>query len=113
VPLCRSPVEEVKLALYRVRSRIWNSQYVDAMRLLMDLLKRMGYDPDRPEELQLKVPRTTTEVSTFVESLQDIPFDEESDVRILLSTLICTFKLAIPFTNRLRRIRTNNLCGSA
>lgn len=93
--LCQTPVEDVKLALYRVRSRIWNSQCADAMRLLMDVLKRVGYDPDRPELLRLKVPRTTAEVSTFVENLRDVPFDEESDVRILLSTLICKFNHGI------------------
>jgi len=89
VSLCESPVEDVKLALYRVRSRIWDSQYAEAMRLLKDVLKRVGYDPERPELLRLKVPRTLAEVETFRAGLQDIPYDEDSDVRILLSTLIC------------------------
>jgi hypothetical protein len=59
------------------------------MRLLKDVLKRVGYDPERPELLRLKVPRTLAEVETFRAGLQDIPYDEDSDVRILLSTLIC------------------------
>jgi hypothetical protein len=59
------------------------------MRLLKDVLKRVGYDPERPELLRLKVPRTLAEVETFRAGLQDIPYDEDGDVRILLSTLIC------------------------
>jgi hypothetical protein len=61
------------------------------MVLLKDVLKRVGYDPERPELLRLKVPRTLTEVETFRQGLKSIPYDEDSDVRILLSTLICEY----------------------
>jgi len=59
------------------------------MRLLKEVLCRVGYDPERPELLRLSVPRTLTEVETFRKGLTEGPYDEDSDVRILLSTLIC------------------------
>jgi hypothetical protein len=89
VKLCETPIEDVKLALYRVRTKIWNSQYNEAMVLLLDVLRRQGYDPDYPEQLNLKVPRTLDEVETFCGALKEVPYDEESDVRILLATLMC------------------------
>lgn len=61
------------------------------MTLLFDVLRRQGYDPDCPEKLHLKVPTTVDEVVRFVGSLREVPYDEESDVRILLATLICEF----------------------
>jgi hypothetical protein len=100
VSLCKNPIEDVKLALYRVRSKIWDSQYSDAMRLLLDVLKRSGYDADRPETLSLKVPRTLSEFEAFVGKLQEVTYDEDSDIRLLLSNLICQF-CACPCSNLL------------
>jgi hypothetical protein len=92
--LCETPIESVKLALYRLRTKIWNNQYNDAMILLFDVLKQQGYDPDRPEDLHLKVPNTLDEVASFVGALREVPYDEESDVRLLLTPLICKFPLS-------------------
>lgn len=62
------------------------------MRLLQEVFQRVGYDLEQPEPLRLKVPRTLAEVETFRQGLRDISYDEESDVRILLSTLICEYQ---------------------
>lgn len=89
VDICQTPNEEVKLALYRVRVTIWNSRYAEAMGILLATLRRQGYDPDYPEQLNLRAPKTLDEVHGYAETLKDVNYDEDSDVRILLSTLIC------------------------
>lgn len=86
---CQTPAEEVKLALYQVRIKIWSSCYAEAMELLLDTLRRQGYDPDHPEKLNLRAPKTLAEVETYLNRLDRIEYNEDDDVRMVLATLIC------------------------
>lgn len=72
-----------------MRIKIWNSHYAEAMNILLATLRKQGFDPDHPNEAQLRSPKTVDEVRVLVDSLKEVDYDEDSDVRVLLSTLIC------------------------
>ena len=59
------------------------------MNILLDTLKKQGYDLDHPETLQLRAPGSLEEVQPFVDSLKEVEYEDDKDVRILLSTMIC------------------------
>lgn len=88
IPHCKTPAEAVKLALYRVRVKIWTSEYTEATDILLEALRQRGYDVERPEQLHLRAPRLLEEVRPFVDSLKEVDHEDDTDIRILLSTLI-------------------------
>lgn len=58
------------------------------MDILLETLEQQGYDVKYPERLDLRAPETVQEVHRMVDNLKEVEYDEDSDVRILLSTLI-------------------------
>lgn len=60
------------------------------MEILLDVFKRQGYDLDHPEQLRLQAPRHLEDVQPFLDSLKETEQEDETDVRILLCTLIGT-----------------------
>jgi hypothetical protein len=59
------------------------------MEILVRTLKEQGYDIERPEQLNLRPPRTLEEVQPFVDSLKEVEHEDDTDVRVLISILIC------------------------